>query len=341
MPDRRAPLRLLALSLVLTAAACGSPQADTPVFTDPTPSTSLGVSAGPGATPVVPSATPSAVPSAAAPSPVVRAAPKAALAVGVRTLKLSRGGDRPLPTTVWYPASGKAGGSPRANAKAAPGRFPVVLFSHGLHGLPAYYQAITTRFAAAGFVVAAPAYPFTNRDANPFKQSDMGNQPADGSAVLSGLIALDGKAGDLLAGHLDVSRVGVAGHSAGGYTSAGMLAGKRDARVDAAIVISGGSMGAFRGARTPVLFVHGDADPVVPYRAGRDAYGATSWPRAFLTLLGGDHGASLGPGSKGFDQVMRTMTDFLRWSLYGDAAAKGRLAADGTRAGVAKFEAKL
>ncbi|WP_230686720.1 alpha/beta hydrolase family protein [Catellatospora vulcania] len=333
MPDRRASPRLLALALVLSVAACSSPTtAPPPVFAQPS-----GTAAASGAPSATPSASAVASPSA---SPVVRAAPKNALAVGVRTLKFTRG-DRPLPTTVWYPATGKAGGSPRKDAQAAAGRFPVVLFSHGLHGLPAYYQQITTRLAAAGFVVAAPAYPFTNHDANPFKQTDMANQPADGSAVLTSLLKLDGKAGDRLAGHLDGAHIGVAGHSAGGFTSAGMLANSRDTRVDAAIVISGGSMGAFRGSRTPVLFVHGDADGVVGYKLGRDAYNATSWPRAFLTLLGGDHGTFLGPGKTGFDQTIKTMTDFLRWALWGDAAAKGRLSADGTRAGVAKFEAKL
>lgn len=334
MPDRRAPLRLLALCLVLSVAACSSPAPETPVFTPP--SSAAAASGAPSAAPSA-SASTSARPSA---SPVVRAAPKTAFAVGVRTLKFTRG-DRALPTTVWYPATGKAGGSPRKDAPVAAGRFPVVLFSHGLRGLPTYYQQLTTRFAAAGFVVAGPAYPFTNHNAEPFKQLDMVNQPADGSAVLTALLKLDAKAGDLFAGHLDGGHIGVAGHSAGGYTSAGMLANNRDARVDAAIVISGGSMGAFKGARTPVLFVHGDADAVVRYQAGRDAYNATSWPRAFLTLLGGDHGAFLGPGAKGFDQTIKTMTDFLRWALWGDAAAKGRLSADGTRAGVAKFEAKL
>ncbi len=334
--DRRAPLRLLALCLVLSVAACSSPAPESPVFAQPS-----GSAAALGAASAAPSAAPSASasgrPSA---SPVVRAAPKSALAVGVRTLKFTRG-DRALPTTVWYPATGKAGGSPRKDAAAAAGRFPVVLFSHGLHGLPTNYQQLTTRLAAAGFVVAAPAYPFTNRDANPFKPADMENQPADGSAVLTALLKLDGKSGDLLAGHLDGGHLGVAGHSAGGFTSAGMLANTRDTRVDAAIVISGGSMGTFRGTRTPVLFVHGDADAVVSYQTGRNAYSATSWPRAFLTLLGGDHGAFLGPGAKGFDQTIKTMTDFLRWTLWGDAAAKARLSADGTRAGVAKFEAKL
>ncbi|MFC7758432.1 dienelactone hydrolase family protein [Catellatospora bangladeshensis] len=333
MSEPRVRLRLLAVSLLLGVTACSAPVA--PGATPPAPS-------GSSSAVVVPSAgaSASAAPSAAA-SPVVVGAPKAALAVGVRTLKLSRGADRALPTTVWYPAAGKAGGSPRKDAAAAAGRFPIVLFSHGLRGLPAYYQQVTTRLAAAGFVVAAPAYPFTNRDASPFQGADVINQPADGSAVLTALLKLNTTAGDRFAGRLDGGRIAVAGHSAGGFTSAGMLANKRDDRVRAAVVIAGGALGGFRGSRTPVLFVHGDRDAVVKYETGRDAYDATSWPRAFLTVLGGGHSEFLAPGAKGFDPMMKTMTDFLRWTLYADAAAKGRLAKDGTRSGVSRFEAKL
>lgn len=328
-------LRLLAVSLVLAVAACSAPAADAPGAAQPTPGAVSTVSVAPSV-----AASASAEPSAAA-SPVVAGAPKAALAVGVRTLKLNRGADRALPTTVWYPAAGKAGGSPRKDAAPAAGRFPIVLFSHGLRGLPAYYQQVTSRLAAAGFVVAAPAYPFTNRDASPFQGADVINQPADGSAVLTALLKLNTTAGDRFAGRLDGGRIAVAGHSAGGFTSAGMLANKRDDRVRAAVVIAGGSLGGFRGSRTPVLFVHGDRDAVVKYETGRSAYDATSWPRAFLTVLGGGHSEFLAPGAKGFDPMMRTMTDFLRWTLYADVAAKGRLAEDGTRSGVSRFEAKL
>lgn len=324
---------MCALSLVLAIAACSAPAGQAP---GAAPSGTAGtVSAAPSA---VPSATPG--PTAAAP-PVAASAPKAALAVGVRTLRLNRGADRALTTTVWYPATGRAGGSARRDAPVAAGRFPIVLFSHGLRGLPANYQQVTTRLAAAGFVVAAPAYPYTNRNASPFRAGDVISQPADGSAVLTALLRLDATAGDRFAGHLDGGRIAAAGHSAGGFTSAGMLAGERDSRVTAAVVIAGGSLGGFRGARTPVLFVHGDRDAVVKYETGRKAYDATSWPRAFLTLLGGGHSEFLAPGARGFDPMMKTMTDFLRWTLYGDAAAKGRLAADGTRSGVTRFEAKL
>ena len=264
-----------------------------------------------------PATSPSAGPSAAA-APT-GTAPAKRFAVAVRTLPLRHGADRPLPTTVWYPD--------------APGRFPLVLFSHGLGGLPENYAAVTTRWAAAGFVVAAPAYPHTNGHASRIQVLDIGNQPADGSAVLDSL--LEGP----LAGHIDGSRIAAAGHSAGGYTTVGMFTGHRDRRLTAGIVIAGGPLGgAFTGPAAPLLFVHGDKDPTVTYATGRAAYDRVPWPKAFLTVVGGDHLGYLGPGDRPFDAALATTTDFLRWTLYGDAAAKTRLRADGTVAGVSKIE---
>jgi fermentation-respiration switch protein FrsA (DUF1100 family) len=147
---------------------------------------------------------------------------------------------------------------------------------------------------------------------------------------------------DPFAGHVDTAAVAATGHSAGGYTTTGMLSTQRDPRLRAAIVIAGALLsGAYTGPVTPVLFVHGDADPTVAYRGGQAAYEAVPWPKAFLTLLGGDHGRYLGAGAAGFDQMIRTTTDFLRWTLYGDAGAKDRLRGDGAVAGTSRWESTL
>jgi predicted dienelactone hydrolase len=218
----------------------------------------------------------------------------------------------------------------------------LILFSHGLSGLPAHLAAVGTRWAAAGFVVAAPAYPHTWRDAPHFDVLDVANQPADASYVISQLLLLDGQVGDPFAGHLDPAAIAAAGHSAGAYTTTGLLSSGRDPRLRAAIVIAGALLsGGYAGPAIPVLFVHGDADETVSYvNGGRTAYDSLPWPKAFLTLLGGDHGSYLGTGNAGFDQVITTTTDFLRWSLYGDAGAKGRLADDGTAPGTSRWESR-
>ncbi|MFF3864870.1 alpha/beta hydrolase family protein [Micromonospora sp. NPDC001898] len=249
--------------------------------------------------------------------PPARSAPAGAYPVGVRTFTLDPAGARPLPVTVWYPAG--PGGVAR-------GRFPVVVFSHGLHSLPELHAPLTTRWAAAGFVVAAPAYPRTRRGAARFTRADVRNQPADGWRLIRHLVRLDARRGDPLAGHLDVARFAAAGHSAGGFTTAGMLTSGHSSRLRAGVVIAGGGLaGAFAGPSAPVLFVHGGADPVVPVTVGRAAYARTPGPAAFLTVTGQGHGAYLTPGHPGFPQVLAVTTDFLRWTLYGDATALHRL----------------
>ncbi|MBQ0901714.1 dienelactone hydrolase family protein [Micromonospora sp. U21] len=269
-------------------------------------------------------------------------APQRAFAVGVRQLKLNRDG-RALPVTLWYPAAGETGGAARRSAAAAEGRFPVVMFSHGLGGRPDDYATLLTRWAAAGFVVAAPAFPHTARggDGNIL---DVLNQPADVSYALSQVLALDDKAADPLRGRLDADRVAAAGHSAGGVTTIGLFTASRDERLDAGVVFAGTALGvgtAFAGAAAPQLFVHGELDEVVDYAAGRAAYDKVPWPKAMLSLPKGDHGRALLNDGAALRVVSDTSVEFLRWTLYGDPAAKGRISTDATRGDIATFDDHL
>jgi fermentation-respiration switch protein FrsA (DUF1100 family) len=286
----------------------------------------------------VPATQPSAI--------VARPTPTKPLAVGIRTLTVSRG-NRVLKVTIWYPASGKAGTDPVTDAAVAAGSYPVVLFSHGLNVTPADYRALLAQWAAAGFVVAAPAYPHTSRGVSQFNILDVLNQPLDASYVLTRVLDLDTTTGDPLDGHLDSARVAAAGHSAGGITTVGLFTHNRDSRLRAGIVLAGNDLGmgtAFAGSAAPLLFVHGDDDPLVTYASGRKTYDKVPWPKAFLSLKGGNHsGPYLTPWSSDFRAVAATTTDFLRWSLYGDTAAKHRMAtdADADDAGVATLDDAL
>ncbi|MFF5175490.1 alpha/beta hydrolase family protein [Micromonospora sp. NPDC000089] len=281
-------------------------------------------------------------PSAPAPRVPAGTAPAEPFAVGVRQLKLDRGG-RALPVTVWYPAAGAAGDAARRGATAATGRFPVVMFSHGLNGRPEDYALLLTRWAAAGFVVAAPTFPHTARgtDGNVL---DVLNQPADVSYALDKVLALDGAAGDPLRGRLAVDRVAAAGHSAGGVTTIGLFTAGRDERLDAGVVFAGTALGVgtgFAGAAAPQLFVHGEADEVVGYAAGKAVYDAVPWPKAMLSLPKGDHGRALLTDGAALRVVADTTTEFLRWTLYGDATAKRRLPAEATRDAIATLDDHL
>ncbi|MGR6321887.1 alpha/beta hydrolase [Micromonospora soli] len=267
------------------------------------------------------------------PPVTARHVPPRAYAVGVRQIVVDPGGARPLPVTVWYPTESatpaSAGPVVRPGAPVAAGRFPVVIYSHGLRSLPELHAPLTTRWAAAGFVVAAPTYPRTNLRARDFTRADVRNQPADGWRLIRHLVRLDTRAADPLAGHLDVARIAAAGHSAGGFTTAGMFTSGHSARLRAGIVIAGGGLaGSFAGPVAPLLFVHGAADAIVPESVGRAAYARSLGPAAFLSLPGQGHGEYLTPGRPGFAQVLATTTDFLRWTLYDDRPALRRLPAD-------------
>ncbi|MBX7265392.1 chlorophyllase [Micromonospora sp. Llam7] len=289
-----------------------------------------------------------AAPAASAPAPAIPAgsAPEDAFAVGVRQLKLNRDGDRPLPVTIWYPAAGRAGVEPAASAEGADGKFPVVMFSHGLGGRPADYAALLTRWAAAGFVVAAPTFPHTSRGEGDPNVLDVLNQPADVSYALTRVLALDGRDGDPLRGRLATERVAAAGHSAGGVTTIGLFTAGRDERLGAGIVFAGTALGvgtAFAGATAPQLFVHGEADEVVQYAAGKAVYDKVPWPKAMLSLPDGDHGRALLRDGEGapLRVVADTTIEFLRWTLYGDAAAKERIPTAATRDDLAVLDNRL
>ncbi|MFF5079955.1 alpha/beta hydrolase family protein [Actinoplanes sp. NPDC000266] len=252
-----------------------------------------------------------------APTPASRRAPAQQFPVGTRRLALRRGADRPLATTIWAPKGD--------------GPFPLILFSHGLTANPGSYADLLRSWARAGFVVAAPAYPHTSGESGELNVLDVLNQPADASYVITEVLA------ELT--NVDTGRVAAAGHSAGGITTIGMFSNARDHRLVAGVVLAGRQVLAspFTGVEAPLLFVHGQRDKVVGYGDGRAAYEAVPWPKALLSVTRGGHIAT----GAAFGVVAATTTDFWRWSLYGDTAARERLRTDATRGGVATLDDKL
>jgi predicted esterase len=264
-------------------------------------------------------------------------APPRAHAVGRRILAFSRGADRPLPTTVWYPATGAVPGNPAPvdDATPAPGRFPVVLFSHGLTAQPADYAAMLARWSQAGFIVAGPTYPNTSYGAANFDAQDIVNQPADASSVLDSLIGLT----DPLGAIVDPDRLAAAGHSGGGITTVGLFSAHRDERLKGGVVLAGTDFQGtpFAGPSAAMLFVHGRRDDTVTYRAGHAVFAAVPWSRAMLSITDGGHGTE----AADFEATTGTSTEFLRWALYGDAAAKARMPKAAATGDVATLENQL
>lgn len=220
-------------------------------------------------------------------------------AVVTRVLAFTRGADRPLPTTLWHRGR-------------LTGRHPIILFSHGLGGLPRQFAPLAVGWAEAGYVVAAPAYPHTNGRVR-VDRRDIVNQPADAAWVIEAVRALDRTVADPLAGRLDVNRVAAVGFSAGGTTTLGLFRPGRPAYLRAGVAISGRRPSTYGGPAAPLLFLHGDRDRVVPLRAGRDAFASAPFPaKQFVTLRGARHGEFLRPGNSRYKQASSRILAFLQ-----------------------------
>src|SRR5262245_11632964 len=103
---------------------------------------------------------------------LVPALAHAAPAVGVTTIPFSQtsastGAPRDLPTLVWYPAKPHTG-TPATrglrDATVRPGRYPLIIYSHGSCGRNREATYLTEALAAQGFIVAAPPHPGNTAD---------------------------------------------------------------------------------------------------------------------------------------------------------------------------------
>jgi hypothetical protein len=80
----------------------------------------------------------------------------------------------------------------------------------------------------------------------------------------------------------------------------------------------------------------------VSYPIGQATYELVPWPRAFLTVVNGDHGSYLYAPTSAASAVWSTMLDFLRWTLYGGRHGKGSACpADAAVSGATEFESQL
>jgi dienelactone hydrolase len=205
----------------------------------------------------------------------------------------------------------------------ARGRFPVVLFSHGLSGSAERYADALATWAAAGFVVAAPTFPYTSEFTDDFRRPDIVNQPADARYVLSRVQRLNYTPGDPLWHRMDTDHMAAVGHSAGGYTTTGLFTAGHDPRLRSGIVMAGwAAKGAFAGPPANLLFLQGKADPIVRVASSRALYARVPWPKSYLLMRRDSHATYLRPGDIGYDVMNTTVISFLRWTLEDDEAAR-------------------
>lgn len=203
------------------------------------------------------------------------------------------------------PASGEQAESPErtldvwVDALSGDDQRPLVIVAHGLTGHPRFHEMLRVHLAEAGFVVAAPVFPLTNRDSGLADASDIAGQVGDVSFVIDSMLE-DPEFGPLI----DPGRIGVIGHSLGGLTTAGVaLSAEGDGRISAAMVMSAG-FGQVRPG-IAVLVLHGDADGLVPIASSTASYAIAEERRMFVTLLGGDHNTGIGDDDSDYGPVVR------------------------------------
>ena len=260
---------------------------------------------------VEPRTTTSTVP--AAPAPYAKTGP---YAVGVTTLHFD--GRRAV---VWYPVErGTESGHPQevfdiasllsptlqalipagkrplykvaayTNAPGAtsPGRYPLVIFSHGFAGYPEQSLTLTTHLASWGFVVAAPDHVERSLDG-------LLGTAASGVTKMTGLALLAettnqvvsaSKRTGILRGLVDGTRVVAAGHSAG--ADAAYQFASADPRVKAWISYSvefGGRAGPAPAApNKPGMVMLGTTDGIIPAAASEKVYAGMRSPKYLVKV---------------------------------------------------------
>jgi dienelactone hydrolase len=199
--------------------------------------------------------------------------------------------------------------------------WPLLLAVHGLDGSPDALAPLLDGWTRAGYVVVAPTFPKTKKDARgKALRSEVVDQAADARFVLDEVLDRAGSFG------IDPQEIGAAGMSLGGMTVYGLISHTccEDGRIQAAIVMAG-VHDAFPSGRyvhqdVPVLLLHGDAD--VGYHHSRSAYAQLAPPKWFITLHGEGHSPPFevprGPASALVDT---TTVLFWNRSLKHDAAA--------------------
>ncbi len=260
-------------------------------------------------------------------------------AVGTSTTTLVEpaGGGLPirsLPTLLFYPATGASGGapSPAAQPDRTDGPYPLVVFSQGYDETPASYGALLAAWAAGGFVVAAPTYPFTDPPVCPTCEADIVNHPRDLRFVITSMLDASASSSGLLAGLVDPSEVAVAGQSDGADVSLAVAAApsQRDPLVKAAVIMSGqelSSLGTdfYTAGSVPMLVTQGTADPVNFPSCSVELYNAAPAPKYFLSFLGAGHLPPYQDAGVDLSTLEVVSTDFLDATLKGEQRAAAAL----------------
>ena len=147
--------------------------------------------------------------------------------------------NRILPTIVWYPTDAKYGKSMtylfgllwdddafKDAGIAGSGPFPLIVFSHGHTSINFQSFSLMTYLAGHGYIVAASNHientALTYFSSKNFAKSAL-DRPQDMSALIDTMLAKNKDEQSRFYGKIDEDKIGIIGHSFGGYTSIASL----------------------------------------------------------------------------------------------------------------------
>ena len=195
------------------------------------------------------------------------------------------------------------------------GPFPVVFLEHGTGVVPSVYTVLAEGLASMGFVIVAINHtpdslisvfpdgrevrfkPYWPSDADRRTQGEAIGRFADDVLVLDVRFVLD-KLGEMQShddfwhGQLDLSRVGIVGHSLGGTTAA--LATKEDPRILAGVNLDGSTYPGMNAdvrpvqVHKPLLFIMTEEHALNPGVQVREYVGSES-NTYYIVMSGTDH----------------------------------------------------
>ena len=215
---------------------------------------------------------------------------------GVRTITMTKQSavhpeqQRVLNTVVWYPTTAGAGpidgstqGVVNAPVDASGGPYPVLLFSHGSCGYPLQSTFLLPLIASRGYVVVAPPHPGNTLNEFPSCGTAQAlgeaavERPQDVIFALDQMLAANGDSGSDFFGVLDPSRIGMSGHSFGGFTT--FLVVAQDSRFKVAVPMAPATPGGNASFDVPSLMMLGNIDSVVNLNTARQAYTNSDAPK--------------------------------------------------------------
>ncbi len=214
------------------------------------------------------------------------------------------------------------------------GRFPLLVFSHGNGGIRHQNVFQVEHLASHGYIVVSPDHtgnagltPLPAR-ALPYDRSGRGRsaraRPLDVSFLITELLSRGGREGNWLRGRLDPDRIGILGHSFGGFTVCKVA--EKDRRVKAILPMT---VAYGRKTSVPMLIMLGDKDRtmgVAGNTVSRLYYESCGGPKHLLSLKRGGHfsftdmdyiapGFGDGVGGEGFLPIGKAKTIVNAYSL--------------------------